>query len=273
MAYARHRDESEKRRDGGPLMMPAPGPDVAVKHFRTLFLSDIHLGTIGCRAQEVLRFLDEYRAERVYLLGDILDVWSNRNIFSWPREQIAVLRRLLGMAEEGVEVYYILGNHDRMLGTLTEIDLGNIHIRRELIHETADNRRVLLTHGDAYDSFVVRHEWVAKLAARSYHFVTVFDRLLNRATGRIAPVDIARQVRLRSKQLTDCLSRFAQTVSEETRRRELHGVICGHMHRPEIARICDIDYHNVGDWVEHCTALVEDFTGRLELIHYPPQPE
>jgi len=269
MAYASER--MEEALSAGPAPEPREDAGRAVKRYRSIFLSDIHLGSIGCRAESLLGFLDEYRAERVYLLGDIMDVWSNQDIFTWPVEQIEVLRRILGMAGNGTDVYYILGNHDRALGTLEGTDLGNIHIRRELVHETADRRRVLLTHGDAYDRFVIRHEWVARLATRAYHFITVFHNLVNRASraaGRVRPINISRTVRILSKQFTDVLSSFASTISAETRRRECDGVICGHMHRPEVGEIDGIDYYNTGDWVEHCTALVEDFTGRLELIRY-----
>jgi UDP-2,3-diacylglucosamine pyrophosphatase LpxH len=274
MAYASERMDTVLDVDTPPLHLDDSCG--TVKRYRSIFLSDIHLGTVGCKAEAVLRFLDEYQANRLYLLGDIMDVWSNDNIFTWPKEQIAVLRRILGMAEKGVDVYYILGNHDRALGKLTGADLGALHIRREFVYETADKRRVLLTHGDAYDGFVMKHEWVARLATRAYHFITVFNDVVNRmgrSVGRIEPVNICRQVRTRSKQFTNAMSGFTSVVSEETRRRECDGVICGHMHSPEVGEIGGVQYYNVGDWVEHCTALVEDFTGNLDLIHYDMYPE
>ena len=272
MAYATERKEATIEPRHAPHLDRS---EAVVKHCRTIFISDLHLGTAGCKAEAVLRFLDEYRPERLYLLGDIMDVWSNRNIFTWPKGQITVLRRILGMADNGVDVYYIPGNHDRALGSLVGADLGNIRIRRECVHKTADDRRVLVTHGDAYDAFVIHHEWVARVATRVYHFITVFNNLANRVgrrTGRLAPLNICRFVRIWSKQFTDVLSSFASTIAAETVRRECDGVICGHMHRPEISEVAGVQYYNVGDWVEHCTALVEDFAGTLSLVQYPSWP-
>jgi UDP-2,3-diacylglucosamine pyrophosphatase LpxH len=134
----------------------------------------------------------------------------------------------------------------------------------------------LLTHGDAYDGFVLNHEWVARWATRAYHFITLFNHLVNRvgrSVGGYESFNICRQVRIRSKQFTDAMSGFTRVVSEETRRRACDGVICGHMHSPEIGEIDGVQYYNVGDWVEHCTALVEDFTGNLDLVHYEMFPE
>lgn len=274
MAYASERMDAVLDLEPIPLHFDDSSP--AVKRYRSIFLSDIHLGTVGCKAQAVMSFLDEYRADRMYLLGDIMDVWSNDNIFTWPKEQIAVLRRLLGLADSGVDLYYILGNHDRALGTLAGADLGNIHIRHEFVHETADHRRVFLTHGDTCDGFVMKHEWVAKAATRAYHFITLFNDLVNRmgrTFGRVEPFNICREVRMRSKQFTNAMSGFTSVVSEETRRRECDAVICGHMHSPEVGEINGIEYYNAGDWVEHCTALVEDFTGNLDLVQYSLYPE
>ncbi len=273
MTYATERREATTSVEHAPLHLDEP--EAVVTRCRSIFISDIHLGTAGCKADAVLRFLDEYSAERLFLLGDIMDVWANRNVFTWPKGQIAVLRRILGMADDGVDVYYITGNHDRALGSLAGADLGNIHISRELVHETADHRRVLLTHGDAYDAFVIHHEWVARMATRVYHFITVFNNLTNRIsrrTGRLAPLNICRFVRIWSKQFTDVLSSFATTISAEALRRECDGVICGHMHRPEIAEVGGVQYYNAGDWVEHCTALVEDFAGTIDLVQYPIYP-
>lgn len=269
MAFARRREDRATDSDGADPRDQQGG----VTHCRAIFISDIHLGTAGCKADAVLRFFDRYSAEQLYLLGDIMDVWANRNIFSWPKKQIAVLRRILGLADEGVEVYYLPGNHDRAVGTLSGLELGSIRVGREFIHETADRRRLLLTHGDAYDAFVIHHEWAARTATRVYHFITVINNLIGRLTrrrsGHLSPLSICRLVRVASKRFTDLFSSFATTVSAEALRRECDGVVCGHMHRPQIALIGDIQYHNAGDWMEHCTALVEDCAGNLSLVRYP----
>ena len=273
MAYATERREATTGVEHAPRHLDQT--EAEVKRCRSIFISDIHLGTAGSKADAVLRFLDEYSADRIFLLGDIMDVWANRNVFTWPKQQIAVLRRILGLARNGVEVYYITGNHDRALGTLAGSDLGNIRISRELVHETADHRRMFLAHGDAYDAFVIHHESIARAATRVYHFITVFSNMINRisrGTGRLAPLNICKLVRIWSKQFTDVLSNFATTIAAETVRRGCDGVICGHMHRPRIAEVGGVQYYNVGDWVEHCTALVEDFTGNFTLVQYPSWP-
>ncbi len=183
-----------------------------------------------------------------------------------------MLRRLLGLAQSAVQIYYLLGNHDKALESLVGADLGNIHIRKHCVHETADRRRVFVLHRDAYDRFVMRYEWVSRLATRAYHLVNVLNHLVSRCgrgQGRAGNFDICRFVRVRAKQFADYLGRFGEGVTQETLRRECEAVVCGHMHKPRVSQYDGVEYYNAGDRVEHCTAMVEDFTGRVELIHYP----
>jgi UDP-2,3-diacylglucosamine pyrophosphatase LpxH len=239
--------------------------------YRSIFLSDIHLGTIGCNASAVLRFLANHCCDHLYLVGDILDIWMTKTIFGWPSEQMAVVRDLLSFADGGAQVHYILGNHDCALRALASASLANISIARDCIHETADGRRMLVTHGDRYDGLVVNHEWVARTATRIYHFITKFNNSINRtmAKRQLPPVDICRFVRERTKAISLYSYDFIDVLTRETKRRKCDGVICGHIHRPEIRDVNGVHYHNTGDWVENSTAIVEHFDGRLELINYP----
>lgn len=253
-----------------PVVAKAEGAAVP-KRYRSIFISDLHLGTVGCKAGAVLRFLQNHRAQQVYLVGDIVDIWMTRSFLGWPGEQMAVVRDLLGLAESGAQVHYILGNHDCALRALAGAGLANLTISRDCIHVTADGRRMLVTHGDRYDGLVVKHEWVARTATRLYHFVTKFNHSLNKLLVRLhrRPVDICRFVREQTKAISLHNYEFIDVLTEETRRRECDGVICGHIHRPEIRQVNGVEYHNTGDWVENSTAIVEDFDGHLELLHYP----
>lgn len=258
----------------GPIEADVSEPSGDVGEYRSIFISDLHLGTLGAKAEAVNRFLKENRADRLYLLGDVLDVWCNRTVFRWPHEQIGVIRRILGLAESGVDVYYVLGNHDRALYPLSGLDIGHFHVRSELIHETADNRHVLVTHGDAYDGFVLNYEGISRLATRSHQLFQSVARIVSlaRRSHQRGRLNVCRFVRVHAKRLADQIGRFAETVAEETMRRQLNGIVCGHMHRPEIRNVHGVEYYNAGDWVDNCTALVEDFNGRLDLLHYPIVP-
>ncbi len=236
--------------------------------YRSLFLSDLHLGSTGCKADALLRFLRTHRADRIYLIGDTLDLWMQGGAKAWPAAQTRVLRHLLARAQSGTDVHYIVGNHDGVLSALAGISLGAVHITRQVIHQTADGRRVLVTHGDEYDAFSIRFEWVARLATRLYHHVTILNQLLDRLLVAVGarPVSLCRWVRQRAKGLSLRVAEYERALAREAAERGCSAVICGHVHAPRVADLEGVTYLNTGDWVENCSAVVENEDGSLELL-------
>ncbi len=245
------------------------------KSVRSLFISDVHLGSLGCRSQALLQFLRGHQAERIYLVGDIIDIWMTREIQRWPAEQATVLTALFAEASAGAEVVYLLGNHDSALGQLAGVSLGSIHIARQCVHETADGRRVLVLHGDQFDRFLAQYQWLCHLAARGYQWLTRYNQWLNRRRDKRdrAPVDICLRARERSKRFSLRGSHFERALADCARSLGCSAVICGHVHRPETRALEDVEYWNTGDWVEHASAVIEHHDGRLELVQWTEQSE
>lgn len=238
--------------------------------FRSIFISDVHLGFRGCRADFLLDFLRSTTADKLYLVGDIIDVWNMRRGIYWPQEHNNVIRTLLGKAKHDCEVIFVPGNHDEVFRDYCGMTLGNIAIRRDAIHETADGRRLLVLHGDEFDSVVRVSPWLAALGNHAYGFLLRLNRYVNgfRRLFGLQYWSLAAFLKHKVKNAVSFISSFEDAVVREARRREVDGVVCGHIHRPEIRDIQGVLYLNDGDWVESCTALVEHEDGRLELIHW-----
>jgi len=239
-------------------------------HYRTIFLSDIHLGTRGCRADLLLEFLKEHTCDQLYLVGDIIDGWRFKKGFYWPQEHTNVMRRFLTLSKRGTQVTYVTGNHDEFLRKYADMEVGNIRIVDEAVHRAHDGRRFLVVHGDAYDVVTLYHSWVAKLGGLGYDMLVELNTHLNRWRARLGYGfwSLSAWVKYRVKRAVSYVSGFEQAVSHHCRQRGYEGVVCGHIHHAEITDYGDIRYMNCGDWVESCTALVEDESGRFLLIHW-----
>jgi len=253
----------------------SPTPNKQTFRFRTVFISDIHLGFRGCSAAYLLDFLRSVETETLYLVGDIIDVWSLRKSFFWPQAHNDVIRTILGKAKHGTRVIYIPGNHDAMFRDYDGMVFGNVEIRREAIHETADGRRLLVLHGDEFDSVIKASPLLEALGNRAYSFVLKLNRyvnLLRRAFG--APYwSIAAYLKHKVKNAVKYIANFERALAQEAQRRGLDGAIRGHIHRAEISQIDGVLYCNDGDWVESCTTLTEDFSGRLSLLRWTESKE
>lgn len=260
----------------GPLTLSGPTRDAPIlpRDVRSIFLSDIHLGCPGCRARQLLDFLRSHRAERIYLLGDVIDVWMTRERQRWPREQAEVLTALLAEANAGVEVIYLLGNHDLALRLISGISLGGVRIARQWIHESPDGSRTLLAHGDQWDRFCTQYAWLSRLAARGYYALMAFNQRINRrrAERDRAPVDLCLSLRKRSKRFSLRVSRFEHALVEHARAQDCSRVICGHVHLPERREYDGVTYWNTGDWVEHASAILEHHDGAMELVDWSREP-
>jgi UDP-2,3-diacylglucosamine pyrophosphatase LpxH len=244
------------------------GHHAPVQLYRTIWLSDIHLGTRGCKAEFLLDFLRHNESTTLYLIGDIVDGWRLRKSWYWTQSHNDVVQKLLRKARKGTRVIYIPGNHDEWLRDYTELNLGGITLQDEVVHVTADGRHLLVIHGDAFDSVVKYARWLAVLGDSAYNFVLWLNHHFNVWRRRLGyPYwSLSAYLKGRVKNAVEYVDSFADALSEEARRRGLDGVVCGHIHKAEIREVGGVLYCNDGDWVESCTALVEHLDGRLEIV-------
>ena len=252
-----------------------PKPPQSTLRLRSVFISDVHLGFKGCRAEFLLDFLRRVECEQIYLVGDIIDLWSLQRTFYWPQAHNDVIRTILGKAKHGTRVVYVPGNHDRAFRDHDGLTLGNVEIRLEAIHETADGRRFLVLHGDEFDSIVRASPLLESVGNHAYAAALRLNRYVNAVRQRLGyPYwSLAAFLKHKVKNAVKYIANFERALAVEARRRGVDGVICGHIHRAEITEIDGILYCNNGDWVESCTTLVEDFAGRLSLLRWTETAE
>jgi UDP-2,3-diacylglucosamine pyrophosphatase LpxH len=244
-------------------------PLSAKVHFRTLVLSDLHLGTKDSQARELLDVLRGIRCDQLILNGDIVDLWSLQRKNHWGPAHTAVVRRILKMAEkDGTRVVYLRGNHDDFIRRLIPLSLDRIELAEEHVHVTADGRRFLCIHGDAFDSVVSKMRWLAVVGDVSYQLLLDLNRFYNRwrAWRGKEYFSLSQAIKGRVKSAVSFISRFEDHLQALARRRGCDGVMCGHIHKAEDRMIGDVRYLNSGDWVESLTAIVEDAEGRLRVV-------
>jgi UDP-2,3-diacylglucosamine pyrophosphatase LpxH len=237
-------------------------------NYRTVWVSDLHLGTKACRVEPLLRFLSSITAEQIYLVGDIIDVWSLQRKWHWPSSHERVIHQILRHSREGTHVIFIPGNHDAVFRTYAGLDFGGIEIRREAVHRTADGRRVLILHGDEFDKIVHDHTFLMAVGDWFYDMLLALGRGYDRLRKKFgwpywSPAAWAKQ---KVKVVVNFVSDYHRQLAEYARARCADVVVTGHIHRPEIKPMEDLVYANCGDWVESCSALVEHFDGTLELL-------
>lgn len=241
---------------------------------RSIWISDVHLGTRGCQSGELINFLSSYECEYLYLIGDIIDGWRMRNKTTyWPQEHTNVLRKILGKAKHGTRVVYITGNHDEFLRPFTQefdLNMGNLVITDEAVHTTADGRDLLTIHGDKYDTIVKYHKWVAFLGDSAYTMSLWANRIFNSIRKKLGlPYwSLSAFLKHKVKHAHSFIKEFEDALAHECKQRKLDGVVCGHIHHAEIRDIGNITYHNSGDWVESCSALIEDFDGNITIVKW-----
>src|SRR5688500_1012560 len=245
-------------------------PDSAKKvRLRSVFVSDVHLGSRDCRARELLQFLESFEADYLFLIGDIIDFRSLLRAFYWPAEHNEVLRAILAKAKEGTKVVYVPGNHDDNIREFCGSLFGNMSIRRKYVHATADGREFLIMHGDEFDTAVKYSRWLARFGATAYEFMMRLNRSVNacrRAFG-MPYWSLATYLKLRLPKAVQYVAAFEHAAAQAALSRNLDGIVCGHIHRAGMRHIDGVLYCNDGDWVESCTALVESGSGELSLWH------
>jgi UDP-2,3-diacylglucosamine pyrophosphatase LpxH len=262
--------------DKKPMEKPMAGaerqkkPEPETSSYRAIFLSDIHLGTKGCKAEYLLDFLRYNEAETLYLVGDIVDGWRLKKSWYWPQAHNDVVQKLLRKARKGTSLIYVPGNHDEALRNYTGTHFGGVLVASDFIHETADGKRLLVLHGDAFDGVVKYAKWLALLGDWAYNVMLQVNTWFNlaRRTFGFGYWSLSAYLKNKVKNAVQFVDDFETAVAEEARRRQVDGVVCGHIHKAEMREIGGILYINDGDWVESCTALVEHHDGRLEIIHW-----
>ena len=236
---------------------------------RSIFLSDIHLGTRACQAERLLEFLREYPAENVFLIGDIVDFWSMNSSIHWSPAQNTVVQKILRRARHGERVMLIPGNHDEALREYVDAAFGDIELAAEHVHITADGRRFLLIHGDEFDQVTRHHRWVALLGDVAYDWLVRCNALLSwvrRRLGISGYWSLAGYAKRKVKKALQFVLDFEDSVIHAVRQRGLDGVICGHIHSLALREVGGLIYANCGDWVDSCTAIVEHTDGCLEAV-------
>ena len=252
-----------------PAVISQERPNRAVQMTaRTLFISDVHLGSGGAQAEHLGRLLARIECRKLYLVGDIIDMWQLRRRWRWDEACDRVVARILEMARSGTEVLFVPGNHDDAARRYAGLEVGGVEIRLQDLHQTADGRRLLVTHGDQYDLVVQHSRLLCLLGDMAYTFLIRLNRVYNqlrRAFGR--PYwSLSQYIKLKVKTACTFISRFEETLAHEARRRGCDGVVCGHIHKAEARDLGGVAYYNCGDWVESCTLLWETETGSLDIV-------
>ncbi len=238
---------------------------------RTVFLSDIHLGTVDSKADEVVDFLKHLTCRKLVLNGDIIDGWALRRGGKWSNRHSRVVRKFLKMTErDDTDVIYLRGNHDEILERFLPLSFGKIRFMKEYIHTTVEGKRYLVVHGDGFDSVSTNHKWLALLGAVGYDFLLKVNRIYNhwRAWQGKEYFSLSKRVKAKVKSAVSFVDRYEELLQDLARHKKCDGIICGHIHTPEDKQVGDVHYLNSGDWVESLTAIIEHNDGRMELVQY-----
>lgn len=250
-------------------MQADPATEVT-RHFRAIWISDVHLGTSGCRAEYLLDFLKYHESDFLYLVGDIVDGWQLKKSWNWKQSHNDVIQKILRKARKGTKVIYVPGNHDEAARQYVGLDFGGIAIRQEAEHITADGKRLLIIHGDEFDGVIQYAKWLAYVGDSLYTFILQLNRGFNwvRSHLGLSYWSLSQYLKCKVKNAVNFISNFEQVLAGEAQRRHVDGVVCGHIHKAEVKLINDTLYCNCGDWVESLSALVEYPDGRLEIIYW-----
>jgi UDP-2,3-diacylglucosamine pyrophosphatase LpxH len=248
------------------------------RHFRTLFISDVHLGARGCQADRLLDFLRWHDADAIYLVGDIVDGWALRSGWYWPQTHNDIVQKLLRKARKGARIIYVPGNHDEFMRDYYGTHFGGIEVVENTIHVGVDGRRYLVIHGDLFDLVVTQARWLALLGDKAYDFAIMVNRVFNAVRRRLGfgYWSLSQWAKLKVKNAVSYIGEYEKTLVSEAQRHSAEGVVCGHIHHAAIHDEFGIRYMNCGDWVESCTAIAEHPDGQFEIItwtHTKPQLE
>ncbi|KVV58591.1 UDP-2,3-diacylglucosamine hydrolase [Burkholderia territorii] len=245
-------------------------PEPSTHRYRTIWLSDIHLGSSGCQAPYLLDFLRHNDSEYLYLVGDIIDGWQLKKGWYWPQAHNDVVQKVLRKARKGTQVIYIPGNHDEGARQFCDLAFGDIQVRGEAFHTTLAGKRLWIVHGDLFDGVIQHAKWLAYLGDTLYTLILVLNRWFNRIRSRLGFQywSLSQYLKHQVKNAVNFISQFETVMTDEARRRGCDGVVCGHIHKAEIRDIDGVLYCNDGDWVESLSALVETMEGELKIVYW-----
>lgn len=243
------------------------------RHYRSIWISDVHLGTRGAQSEALLDFLAHSSSEYLYLVGDIVDGWRLRKSWYWPHSHNEVVQEIMRRSTQGAKVFFLPGNHDEAAREFLGFQFGGVHVLDDMIHTTADGRRFLVIHGDQFDSVVEYAQWLARIGDTAYAILLRINTGLNVIRRKLGFTywSLSSYLKQKAKRAVQFVGNYETTLTDEARRREVDGVICGHIHRAEMREMKGVLYCNDGDWVESCTALVEHQDGRLEILQWRDQ--
>jgi UDP-2,3-diacylglucosamine pyrophosphatase LpxH len=252
-----------------------PGESATTKHYRAIFISDLHLGTPGCQAEALLEFLKTHTCDTLYLVGDIIDGWQLRRKWYWPQAHNDVVQKLLRKARKGCRVIYVPGNHDEFARDFLNHSFGGVEVVEDAVHITADGKKLWVIHGDYFDGVIQFAKWLAYLGDTLYDWALKANRHLNYMRGRLGMPywSLSAYLKLKVKKAVNFISDFEVAVAHEAKKLGYDGVVCGHIHHAEIRNIDGVLYCNDGDWVESLSTLVEHHDGRLEILTFDPYSE
>lgn len=241
-----------------------------MQSYRTLWISDVHLGTKDCQATHLNDFLKHHRADKIYLVGDIIDGWKMRSGIYWKKDFTRVLRRLLTLSKKGTQIDYITGNHDEFLRRFANNRFDNIHLHNRVTHTTADGRKLLVIHGDQFDNVTRCSHLLRFLGDKGYDLLMATNRICNtfRAKYGRGYWSLAGFLKQHIPRAQMYIQEYEQAVAHAAEKQGFDGVVCGHIHHAANKRIGEIDYYNTGDWVESCSALAEDEDGTIHLLRW-----
>lgn len=242
----------------------------ATEYYRTIWISDVHLGTAGCKADFLLEFLRHTESDTLFLVGDIIDGWQLKKGWTWQQSHNDVVQKILRKARKGTRVIYIPGNHDEFAREYVGHHFGGIEVLYEATHVTARGRRLLITHGDLFDGVIRQAKWLAHLGDSLYTFILTLNHWFNRVRTRLGFEywSLSQYLKHRVKNAVSFITSFEQAVVQEAKRRGYDGVVCGHIHKAEIREIDGLLYCNDGDWVESLTAVIETYSGELQIMRW-----
>ncbi|HUY67755.1 MAG TPA: UDP-2,3-diacylglucosamine diphosphatase [Alphaproteobacteria bacterium] len=250
-------------------------PPGSALHFRSIWISDIHLGTRGCQAGMLLDFLRHTESDYLYLVGDIVDGWQLKKRWFWPQAHNDVVQKILRRARKGSRVFFVAGNHDEFARDFCGLQFGGVLVTDEVVHETAGGQRLLVVHGDRFDAVMNYARWLAYLGDAAYDLALLLNRVFNYARRKMgfSYWSLSAYLKHKVKNAVAHIGAFEHFLAEEARRKGADGVVCGHIHHAEIRMIGPVIYCNDGDWVESCTALVEDAEGNLSIVRWADDRE
>jgi len=255
---------------GGSIPSPPTITERSMKKYRSVFISDIHLGTKMSQAERLLEFFKTFECHNLFLVGDIIDGWAMHSNFYWPQTHNDVLQKILRKSRKGTTIFYIPGNHDEFLRSFCDSSFGNMHLVRQNIYTAGDGKKYLVMHGDEFDAVITNMKWLSHLGSWAYDVSIYINIVITfiRNKFKLPYWSLSAWLKYKVKKAVNFISDYEENLSNYATHNAVDGIICGHIHHPNIRQIDSITYVNCGDWVETCSAVVENEDGSMEVVYW-----